>query len=263
MLKLKAAYPKWTSVLHAPAGAVEEVVRSAGLADIKMARVRTILQQLIDEDHCTAKGEPSLEFLNDHPTEFCKEYLGNFNGIGPKTVSCVLLFAMARQDFPVDTHVHKLALAMRWVPATATREGTYDILNRSVPGDIKYALHVLFVHHGKVLKNKLGVLSAVGRGKLMFEEHSDSPGKVKSEMKSEVKSEHNLTSPEAGPATKMNIGTASKVKGEVKLEVDHPPVQAERRIKSEAVELCEVKQEMAVTVKTEPSCESLYEQHYA
>lgn len=31
--------------------------------------------------------------------------LSKFNGVGPKTVSCVLLFAMGRPDFPVDTHV--------------------------------------------------------------------------------------------------------------------------------------------------------------
>merc|ERR1712194_652288 len=81
-------------------------------------------------------------------------------GVGPKTVSCVLMFTMARAEFPVDTHVWKLALKLGWVPKDATRESTYVALNRVVPDEIKYDLHVLLVTHGKKLKNELGVLKA-------------------------------------------------------------------------------------------------------
>jgi len=231
MQKLKAAYPKWTSVLHAEAGVVEEVVRSAGLADIKMARVRAILQQLIDEHHCTSKGEPSLEFLNSESDDFCKSYLGALKGVGPKTISCVLLFAMARQDFPVDTHVWKLALSLRWVPSSASREDTYQILNRCVPDDIKYGLHVLFVHHGKVLKNKLGVLSAVGKAN-----KSMSPPKGV-QGPDEVKQEANIETP--APKLKMEVATTTKgtttVKAEVKTEKEQ--VQAEVKVEREQEEV--------------------------
>jgi len=36
-------------------------------------------------------------------------------GVGPKTVSCVLMFGLGRAEFPVDTHVWKIALALGWV----------------------------------------------------------------------------------------------------------------------------------------------------
>ena len=61
-------------------------------------------------------------------------------------------------DFPVDTHVWKIALALGWVPKNADRDGTYEHLNRRVPPEIKYELHVLLVRHGKDYKNDVKVL---------------------------------------------------------------------------------------------------------
>ena len=45
-LSLKAGFPTWRSVLDAKPGAVEEAIRSGGLADIKADRIRIILQVL-------------------------------------------------------------------------------------------------------------------------------------------------------------------------------------------------------------------------
>jgi len=37
-------------------------------------------------------------------TEEIKQELSRFKGVGPKTISCVLMFQMRRNEFPVDTH---------------------------------------------------------------------------------------------------------------------------------------------------------------
>merc|ERR1712087_812027 len=58
-----------------------------------------------------------------------------------------------RADFPVDTHVWKIAIALGWVPKTATRDQTYEHLNRRVPNEIKHELHVLLVEYGKLQRN--------------------------------------------------------------------------------------------------------------
>ena len=42
--------------------------------------------------------------------------LRGYKGVGAKTVSCVLMFCLGRHDFPVDTHVWKIAIALGWVP---------------------------------------------------------------------------------------------------------------------------------------------------
>ena len=47
----------------------------------------------------------SLEHLHTEGTEACKAALMRFNGVGPKTVACVLMFTLCRAEFPVDAHV--------------------------------------------------------------------------------------------------------------------------------------------------------------
>ena len=100
-----------------------------------------------------------MEHLWDMDTDAVKAELGRFKGVGPKTISCVLMFTMRRGEFPVDTHVWKLAIKLGWVPKNATRETTYDHLNHKIPEPLKYDMHCLLVEHGKVLKNELGCLA--------------------------------------------------------------------------------------------------------
>ena len=68
------------------------------------------------------------------------------------------MFCLKRHDFPVDTHVWKIALALGWVPKSADRDGTYEHLNRRVPGELKYELHILLVAHGKAHRNDVSLL---------------------------------------------------------------------------------------------------------
>ena len=96
-------------------------------------------------------GPPSFEYLRDiQDTEDVKKELGRFKGLGPKTISCVLLFAMGRPEFPVDTHVMRIAKTAGWVGPGETRESTYAILNAVVEDHVKMDLHCLLVKHGKV-----------------------------------------------------------------------------------------------------------------
>ena len=60
-----------------------------------------------------------------------------FKGVGSKTVACVLMFCLGSHEFPVDTHVWRIAKSLGWVPGAASREDTYEHLNRRVPDDIK------------------------------------------------------------------------------------------------------------------------------
>jgi endonuclease-3 len=52
-------------------------------------------------------------------TDDVKATLRRFKGVGPKTVSCVLMFTLGRAEFPVDTHVWRIAKRLGWVPANA------------------------------------------------------------------------------------------------------------------------------------------------
>lgn len=152
---LKAKFPTWEAVLEAPDAEVEEAIRVGGLAAIKCARIKALLAAIRED-----RGRCCLEYLREESTPAIKEFLGQFKGIGPKTMSCVLMFAMGRDEFPVDTHVLHISQALGWVPPSAGREPAYEHLNAKVPEDVKYELHVLMVQHGKVC----GSCSKSGRG---------------------------------------------------------------------------------------------------
>ena len=150
---LKRVFPTWEQVRTSDPAPIIEAIRSCGLAEIKTERIQRILQTLYEE-----RGECSLEYLRDESDAAVKVALRRFKGVGAKTISCVLMFCLKRAEFPVDTHVWKIALALGWVPKGANRDQTYEHLNARVPNEIKYALHVLLVKHGKVYKNDVKVL---------------------------------------------------------------------------------------------------------
>jgi endonuclease-3 len=71
--------------------------------------------------------------------------------VGPKTAACVLTFAMGRAAFPVDTHVHRVATRLGWLPAKTTADRAHRLLAPMVPADIRYDLHVAMVSHGRAV----------------------------------------------------------------------------------------------------------------
>eukprot|EP00775_Hariotina_reticulata_P004262 gene4263-4513_t len=114
------------------AGAVEAAIRVGGLADIKTARIKAILEAVLLE-----RGELSLEHLRAASGDHIKQQLSRFKGVGPKSIACVMMFCLDRAEFPVDTHVWEISKQLGWVPAKATREQAYQHLNAKVPDDVK------------------------------------------------------------------------------------------------------------------------------
>ena len=53
-------------------------------------------------------------------------------GVGPKTAACVLLFSLDRPYFPVDTHVHRVAIRLGLVPPRSDAIATQEAFQESV-----------------------------------------------------------------------------------------------------------------------------------
>jgi endonuclease-3 len=102
--RLKAAYPDWESVRDADPPAVIECIRPAGLANQKGPRIQNVLREITSE-----RGDLDLMFLKDIPAEEARAWLIHFNGVGPKTASIVLQFALDTPAFPVDTHIYRVS----------------------------------------------------------------------------------------------------------------------------------------------------------
>lgn len=143
--ELKRRFPTdWGSAYRAGPQAIEEAIRSGGLANRKAIRLHKILDQIKADD-----GSFSLEHLRDQDDDVVIKELTKYDGVGPKTAACVCMFNLGRAEMPVDTHVNRIACRLGWTAAGTNPEATYKLLNKRVPDNIKYSLHVQLVEHGQ------------------------------------------------------------------------------------------------------------------
>lgn len=141
---LKAAFPGWDTVARASRGQIEAVIRSGGLARTKSARILELLR------HVRAReGGYHLRGLRRLAPHAAEERLRGLPGVGPKTRACVLLFACGHPAFPVDTHVHRIALRLGLVPARTSAERTHARLAPAVPAPQALALHLNLIRLGR------------------------------------------------------------------------------------------------------------------
>ncbi|MCC6442191.1 MAG: endonuclease III [Armatimonadetes bacterium] len=141
---LKAAFPAWEAVRQAPVKAVADAIRSGGLADMKAARIQSILNAIRQE-----RGGLDLSFLREMADEEVRAYLTAFEGVGPKTAACVLMFGMLRPVLPVDTHVHRVSRRLGLIGPKVSAEEAHRLLPELLEPEMIYAFHVNLVRHGR------------------------------------------------------------------------------------------------------------------
>ncbi len=164
----------WEAIVKGGKAKLEDAIRCGGLAVVKSKVIISILEQVHDK-----YGKYSLDHLHDASTDDAYKEMLSFQGVGPKTASCVLLFCLRRESFAVDTHVWRIAGLLGWRPKDAGREATQAHLDVRIPDENKYGLHVLMVMHGKRCEEckaggknagKCELRKAFGRGKEKKEE---------------------------------------------------------------------------------------------
>lgn len=141
---LRAQFPTWEAVRDAPADAVIAAIRPAGLAPTKGPHIQAALRQITAE-----RGELSLDFLKTLSLEEARQWLTQLDGVGPKTAAIVLLFALGRPAFPVDTHVHRVTRRLGLIPQNTSREKAHVLLEALVPPALYWTLHLNLIAHGR------------------------------------------------------------------------------------------------------------------
>jgi endonuclease-3 len=141
---LRRRFPSWEDVRAAPVGEIADTIRAGGLADSKSPRIRRVLEQIFDD-----RGETSLEFLRNTPTDEAKAYLGGFHGVGPKTAACVLMFSLGRPVLPVDTHVFRVSHRLGLIPRKIGEAKAHAVLEAQLPPERVYSFHVHLIRHGR------------------------------------------------------------------------------------------------------------------
>lgn len=146
MRRLRERFPTWDAVLAAETDAVADQIRCAGLANRRAPRIQAILRAVLAD-----RGELSLEHLAEAPSEEVMRQLTAYEGVGIKTAACVLLFTLAREEFPVDTHVLRLTRRLGWVPPNYTADQAYARLRERIPPADRHSLHVNLIAHGRAV----------------------------------------------------------------------------------------------------------------
>jgi endonuclease-3 len=141
---LRAKLPDWEEVADAPLPVIERAIRSGGLAPTKAPRIRAALRAL--RDRGIALDDRALRRIR-HDRLY--DLLVGLPGVGPKTAACVLLFSLDRPYFPVDTHVHRVAIRLGLVPPKATAVQTQQSLQAALAPEEMYEVHMNLIRHGR------------------------------------------------------------------------------------------------------------------
>jgi len=141
---LRRRFPSWDEVADAPVGAIAQAIERGGLGPTKAPRIKKVLRSIREAG--TALDGLALRGLAD---EVLWRMLMSLPGVGPKTAACVLLFSLDRPFFPVDTHVHRIAVRLGLVPPRADPVVAQALLQRAVPDELVYELHMNLIRHGR------------------------------------------------------------------------------------------------------------------
>jgi endonuclease-3 len=141
---LRAKLPAWEDVAAAPLPVIERAIRSGGLAPTKAPRIRAVLRALRDQG--IALDDRALRRIR-HDRLF--DLLVALPGVGPKTAACVLLFSLDRPYFPVDTHVHRVAVRLGLVAPRSTAVQTQAQLQAALAPADMYEIHMNLIRHGR------------------------------------------------------------------------------------------------------------------
>lgn len=144
--QLRATFPTWEAVRDAPTDAVVEAIRSGGLAQQKAQRIQQILRILTER----LDGAPlTLDALDSMPLDDALAWLRGLPGVGPKTAACVLLFALGKPAFPVDTHVWRVTKRIGLISPATSAESAHETLQALIPPAWRYTMHIDLIRHGR------------------------------------------------------------------------------------------------------------------
>jgi endonuclease-3 len=141
---MRARYPTWEEVVEAPPEELADAIRVGGLGNIKAPRIQVVLRQIWQE-----RGSWDLSFLTAMPADEAKTWLGRFNGVGPKTAACVLMFGCGTPVFPVDTHIYRVSQRIGLIDLKTNAEKAHEVLEDMVPPEKRYTFHINLIQHGR------------------------------------------------------------------------------------------------------------------
>ncbi|HMS65129.1 MAG TPA: endonuclease III [Ignavibacteria bacterium] len=141
--KLKEDFLTWDDVCNAELSSIRNCIKVCGLANTKSKNIKEMLLKMRGN-----YGNLDLSFIKKFSNDEIYKELLQYEGIGVKTISCVLIFALGRDAFPVDTHVHRI-LNRLGIVKTNSAEKTFEAVKDVIPEGKKYRLHSELIKFGR------------------------------------------------------------------------------------------------------------------
>lgn len=135
---------RWENLLSLPAEEIVGTLRSGGMAEVKLARLRAQIERIRD-----TFGRVTLDPLRELSDDDAEAFLTGLPGVGPKAARCILLYSLRRDVFPVDSHCRRVLGRLAFLPPGVDRKQADDFLQDLVPASMRHTLHVNLVHHGR------------------------------------------------------------------------------------------------------------------
>ena len=143
---LLRVFGSWEAVRDAPTGEVQAAIENVNWPEIKAPRLQVVMRQITEE-----RGNLNLDFLRDLSVEEASAWLNRFEGVGPKTTACVLLFSCQLPVLPVDVHVHRVSIRLGLIGKKVSADNAHKLLPALLPGDARsiYNFHKALLRHGQ------------------------------------------------------------------------------------------------------------------
>jgi endonuclease III len=139
-------FGSWEAVRDAPTQEVQDAIANVNWPEVKAPRLQAIMRQITAE-----RGNLNLDFLRDLPVEEGAAWLNRFEGVGPKTAACVLLFSCQKPLLPVDVHVHRVSGRLGLIGKKVSADNAHALLQALLPQDARsiYNFHKALLRHGQ------------------------------------------------------------------------------------------------------------------
>ncbi len=125
-------FGSWEAVRDAATAEVQATIANVNFPEVKAPRLQAVMRQITEE-----RGDLNLDFLRHLPLEESMQWLNRFEGVGPKTTACVLLFACQRAILPVDVHVHRASIRLGLIGKKDTADNAHVLLHALLPNDAR------------------------------------------------------------------------------------------------------------------------------
>jgi endonuclease III len=136
-------FGSWEAVRDAPTQDVQDTIANVNFPEVKAPRLQKIMREITEE-----RGNLDLNFLCDLPVEEGAAWLNRFDGVGPKTTACVLLFSCRLAILPVDVHVHRTSIRLGLIGKKVSAEAAHTLLQALLPQDAR----VIYNFHKGLLR---------------------------------------------------------------------------------------------------------------